>query len=282
VTTARTIVITGASSGIGAVAAARLAERGDEVVVVGRNPERTKAVAERVGAVSFLADFARFDEVRALADALLDRYETIDVLLNNAGGLVSKRTTTADGHDATIQTNYLSPYLLTRLLLPRLEASATVGGTGRVVSTSSVANLFGKLDLDDLDFTSRPWRGGWQAYGTAKLAVVMFVRELARRTSGAGVEAYSVHPGSVVTGFGADSPLIRFGTAVTGGRWGMTPEAGAAPLLALAADAPVPAASGAYFDRLRPNGRLAAQASDVELQHELWARTATIVGLPAD
>jgi NAD(P)-dependent dehydrogenase (short-subunit alcohol dehydrogenase family) len=281
VNTPRTIVITGASSGIGAVAAAELAAKGDRVVVVGRNPERTKAVAEKIGADFLLADFARFDDVRALGEALLERHDSIDVLLNNAGGLISKRTITPDGHSATLQSNYLSPYLLTRMLLPRLEAAAEADGRARVISTSSVANRFGKLDLDDLDSATTPWRGGWRAYGRAKLAVVMFVRELARRESRSGVEAYSVHPGAVVTGFGGDSPVIRFGTAITGGRWGATPEVGAAPLLALAADAPVPAASGAYFDRLRPNGRVAAQARDASLQHELWNRTAAIVGLPA-
>jgi len=284
----RTIVVTGASSGIGAVAATHFAERGDEVVVVGRNAERTRAVAEKIGARWELADFDRLDDVRALAETLKERHDSIDVLLNNAGGLVSKRTETVDGHDATIQSNYLAPFLLTRMLLPQLEESARRGGTARVVSTSSMANLWGRLDLDDLDSRKRPWRGGWRAYGTAKLAVVLLTRELARRTAatataqgGTAVEAYCVHPGTVVTGFGTGSPLIRFGTALTGGHWGVGPEVGAAPLIALASDAPVPAASGAYFDRMRPNGAVAAQARDTALQAELWTRTEKLLGLPA-
>ncbi|SDZ02095.1 SDR family NAD(P)-dependent oxidoreductase [Herbiconiux ginsengi] len=282
--TPRTVVVTGASSGIGAVAAARLAERGDRVAVVGRNPERTRAVAESIGGAAFVADFTRFDEVRELASALSERYEAIDVLLNNAGGLISTRTDTVDGHEATIQSNYLSPYLLTRMLLPRLEESARRGGTARVVSTSSMANRWGRIDLTDLDSTDRPWRGGWRGYGTAKLAVVLFIRELARRTAARegvpGVDAYSLHPGTIVTNFGSGSPLIRFGTKVTGGRWGTTADVGAAPLVALAADSPVPAVSGVYFDRLRANGAVARAADDVELQHALWAKTAEIVGLP--
>ncbi|TAJ46296.1 MAG: SDR family NAD(P)-dependent oxidoreductase [Herbiconiux sp.] len=286
----RTIVITGASSGIGAVAAAHFAERGDEVVVVGRNPDRTRAVARTIGAQFHLADFDRLDEVRSLGEALRARHDSIDVLLNNAGGLVSKRTETADGHDATIQSNYLAPFLLTRMLLPQLEESARHGGTARVIGTSSLANRWGHLDLDDLDSRRRPWRGGWRAYGTAKLAVVLFTRELARRTAAeaaaaahgtSAVEAYCVHPGTVVTGFGTGSPLIRFGTALTGGHWGVGPEVGAAPLIALASDAPVPAASGAYFDRMRPNGAVAAQARDTALQAELWTRTEKLLGLPA-
>jgi len=284
----RTIVVTGASSGIGAVAAAHFAERGDEVVVVGRNPERTRAVAEGIGAPFHLADFDRLDDVRALADAVRERHDRIDVLLNNAGGLVSKRTETADGHDATLQSNYLAPFLLTRMLLPQLEASARDGGTARVIGTSSLANRWGRLDLDDLDSRRHPWRGGWRAYGTAKLAVVLFTRELARRaaetaagTGAPAVESYCVHPGTVVTGFGTGSPLIRFGTALTGGHWGVGPEVGAAPLIALASDVPVPAASGAYFDRMRPNGAVAAQARDTVLQSELWTRTEELVGLAA-
>lgn len=277
----RTIVVTGASSGIGAVVAAHFAERGDTVVVVGRNAERTRAVAERVGAQFHLADFDRLDDVRALAETLNARHDAIDVLLNNAGGLVSKRTETVDGYDATLQSNYLAPFLLTRMLRPRLEESARRGGTARVVGTSSTANRWGRLDLDDLDSRRRPWHGGWRAYGSAKLAVVLFTRELARREaqSGSGIEAYCVHPGAVVTGFGTGSPLIRFGTALTGGHWGVGPEVGAAPLIALASDAPVPAASGAYFDRMRPNGAVAAQARDVVLQAELWTRTEKLLGL---
>ncbi|MGA1836966.1 SDR family NAD(P)-dependent oxidoreductase [Herbiconiux sp. 11R-BC] len=277
----RVVVITGASSGIGAVAAAHFAERGDAVAVVGRNRERTREVAERIGGRPFVADFARFAEVRTLAAELLGAYDRIDVLLNNAGGLVSTRTVTPDGHSATLQNNYLSPYLLTRMLLPRLEQAAAAEGDARVVSTSSVANRFGHIDLADLDGAGRPWRGGWRAYGSAKLAVVLFTRELARRTAeaGAGIEAYSVHPGAVVTRFGSGSPLIRFGTAVSRGRWGVTPEVGAAPLIALASPVPVPAASGAYFDRLRPNGPVAKQASDIALQGALWETTARLVGL---
>lgn len=281
---ARTVVITGASSGIGAVAAQHFAEQGDRVVVVGRNPERTKAVAERIGAEHLLADYARLDDVRALATTILDRHERVDVLLNNAGGLVSQRTITADGHDLTIQSNHLAPYLLTRLLLPALERSAQAGGTARVVSTASAANLVGHLDLSDLDGSRKRWNGGWRAYGTSKLAVILSIRELARRAAadGTGVEAYSVHPGAVVTGFGRSSALIRIGTTLTGGRWGVTAEVGAAPLIALASPTPVPAASGAYFDRMRPNGRIARQAHDEQLQRGLWAESARLTGLPED
>ena len=196
----------------------------------------------------------------------------------------SERTRTIDGHDATIQTNLYSHYLLTRLLLAELERAAATGepGRGRVVTTASVANRWGRIDLDDLDYAQHPWRGGWRAYGTAKLAAILFTKELARRVAPAGVEAFSVHPGAVNTGFGATSPLIKLGNALTGSRWGITAEVGAAPLIALASATAVPADNGAYFDRLRANGSTAAQATDATLQRGLWERSAEVVGLPAD
>ena len=109
------IVLTGASSGIGAVAARELAKDDWDVAVVGRNPERTAAVAAAVGGTPFPADYDRLDDVRELAAALLTRYPTIDVLTNNAGGLVGRRGTTADGHERTFQHNHLAPFLLTAL-----------------------------------------------------------------------------------------------------------------------------------------------------------------------
>lgn len=268
--TGRTIVVTGASSGIGAVAAERLAAGGDRVAVVGRDAERTRAVAERIGATAFIADFERLDDVRALASALLDRYDGIDVLANNAGGLYHERGLTADGHERTIQVNHLAPFLLTRLLRPRLVETAKDGRDVRVVSTASLANRFGRLRLDDLDWSRRPWRGGWQAYGTSKLATILFAVELGEQFTGMGVGAYSFHPGTVATRFGGSSPLIRFGNAVTGGRYGVTAEAGAAPLERLAGPLPVGAPTGTYFDRFRANGRTAAQAKDAQLGRDLW------------
>lgn len=275
----RTIVITGASSGIGAAAAEQLKAGGDEVAVVGRNPERTRAVAERIGATPFLADFERLDDVRALAAALLDRYETIDVLANNAGGLYHERELTVDGHERTIQANHLAPFLLTALLRPRLIETAASGRDVRVVSTASLANRFGNLRVDDLDWERRPWQGGWRAYGTAKLATILFAAELAERLTGTGVSAYSFHPGTIATNFGNSSPLIRFGHLVTRSSFGISVAAGAAPLLFLAGPARVGAPSGTYFDRLTANGRVNPQARNGQLGRDLWAASEALVGL---
>lgn len=275
----RTVIVTGASSGIGAVAAEQLAAGGDEVAVVGRNPERTRSVAERIGAAPFLADFERLDDVRALAEALLDRYETIDVLANNAGGLYHEHALTVDGHERTIQSNHLAPFLLTALLRPRLIESAASGRDVRVVSTASLANRFGDLRVDDLDWEKRPWRAGWRAYGTAKLATILFAVELAEQLTGTGVTAFSFHPGTIATNFGNQSPLVRFGHLVTRSTFGIPVAEGAAPLVRLAGPAVVGAPSGTYFDRLRANGRTHPQARNAQLGRDLWSASVGLVGL---
>lgn len=267
----RTIVITGASSGLGAAAAANLAGQGATVAVVGRNPERTRAVAARIGGTPFIADYDHLDQVRALAAALLERYPAIDVLANNAGGLVAKRGLTADGHERTLQHNHLAPFLLTSLLLPRLRE-----GRGRVISTASVANLGGHLFIDDLSLARRPYLAGWPAYGTSKLETIMFISELARREP--MLSAYSFHPGYVATNFGTELALVRFANFISRGRLGISPEQGAAPLVHLAATVDTGVLSGTYFDGLKPGGRTARQASDATLAARLWERTAALVG----
>ncbi|CAN5533553.1 SDR family oxidoreductase [soil metagenome] len=272
----RVIVITGASSGLGRAAAIALSTRGATVAVVGRNAERTRAVADRVGGFPFVADFDSLAAVRSLSEELLASYPRIDVLANNAGGLVSTRGESADGHERTFQHNHLAPFLLTNLLLERLTQSA-----GRVISTASGANMFSRLDLEDLDWKRRAYAGGWLPYGTSKLETIMFIRELARRTAGTGVEAFSFHPGFVATGFGADSALLRFGQFVSRGSLGISPEQGAAPLIQLAAGRDIVPPSGTYFDGLKPEGRERRAASDAELCRRLWERSVEMVGLPS-
>ncbi len=258
----KTAVITGASSGIGTNAAGRLAAAGWDVAVVGRNPERTKAVAESIGGTAFLADYDRLDDVRALAGALLARYDHIDVLANNAGGLIHSRGVSADGHERTLQHNHLAPFLLTNLLLRRLTESSA-----RVIGTASVANVFGNLRLDDLEWKKRPWFGGWQAYGTSKIATILFTQSLAQR----GVEAYAFHPGYVATGFGADSPLVRFANFVSNNTLGISPEQGASPLVHLATAESTDVPSGTYFDGLKPFGRIDGRAKKPGVAEALWA-----------
>lgn len=273
----RTVVITGASSGIGRSAARALAALGATVAVVGRNPDRTRKVADEVGGKAYLADFTELAAVRKLADDLLTDLPQIHVLANNAGGTFRTRKPTVDGFDVTFQSNHLAPFLLTSLLLPRMldTAKDSPEHAVRVVQTSSGGNLFGRVRLDDLDNKRGPWVSGFRAYCTSKLENILFTRQLARRLVGTGVETYAFHPGFVASSFGQGSALVELGQRVAA----ISPEEGAEPLVRLAAAARVPAPSGNYFDRLTAPGRTARQADDRGLARELWAASELRAGL---
>lgn len=274
----RTIVITGASDGIGAAAARLLSAAGHRVAVVGRSPEKTARVARDVGGDHFVADFTSLADVRRLAAELDDAYPRIDVLANNAGGILGDRTRTADGHERTFQVNHLAPFLLTSLLLDKLLASHAT-----VIQTSSVgARIFGHLDLDDLehdrDFTAH------RAYGTAKLENILFTTELHRRFHDQGLSSAAFHPGGVATNFAAEStsffrPLYR---SRIGKLLLATPEKGASQLVRFAQTEPGAGwQSGKYYEGGRVARRVNPQARDADLARRLWDRSAELVGVDA-
>jgi len=269
----RTVIITGASSGIGASAARTLASLGAHVAVVGRNPERTKSVADSVGGDPFVADFGSFEAVRTLADQLLERYPDIHVLAANAGAMQHTRAFTADRNERTLQETHLSGMLLTTLLLPRIidTASRAPEGSVRIVQTASSANLMGHIVLDDLDTQRGLWVDGWRAYGRAKLANILFAQELARRTADAGVGVYSFHPGLVATRFGQGSFTMSAISALSFGHYGLSAEQGAEPLVRLAAAERIAEPSGTYYQRLKPNGPTSPQAKDAAFAAQFWA-----------
>jgi NAD(P)-dependent dehydrogenase (short-subunit alcohol dehydrogenase family) len=267
-----TVVLTGASSGIGAVAARSLAARGATVVPMGRDPQRTAQVAAAIGAEPLVADFARLDDVRRAAQEVLRRCPRIDVLALNAGGVFPRRAVTADGHETTFQVNHLAGFALTMLLMDRLRESATTGPV-RVVLTSSAANLWGDVRPGDLDWQRRRW-SSLRAYATTKLENILFAAELARRTADCAISAFAFHPGVVASDFGRDSgALVGLVYRTWLRRLLVTDAAGAVPLEVLAAGGEAPAASGTYFDRLAPAGRTARQARDGGLAAELWERS---------
>jgi NAD(P)-dependent dehydrogenase (short-subunit alcohol dehydrogenase family) len=271
----RTVLVTGASDGIGAEAARVLARKGATVLVTGRSADKLRPVAEAVGTDPLVADFSRLDDVRRLADQVGERVERLDVLLNNAGGTFAPSRRTYDGHEPNFQVNHLAPFLLTHLLRPRLAKA----GSSLVVNTSSIANLIGRIVLDDLDHEHRRARE-FQAYGTGKLMNIVFTRGIAQRWSGDGIVSVAVHPGPVGSSFGRDSwlvgllyrtPLKRFATI-------SVPE-GAAPLIALAERGPDPEVDGRYHSRFDPRGRENRQASDQSVIDGLWERSAALVGV---
>jgi NAD(P)-dependent dehydrogenase (short-subunit alcohol dehydrogenase family) len=271
----RTVLVTGASDGIGAETAKVLAAEGATVLVTGRSADKLRPVAEAVGTEPLIADFSRLDDVRRLADQVNERVETLDVLMNNAGGTFAPSKRTHDGHEPNFQINHLSPFLLTNLLRPKLAAA----GRSLVVNTSSVGNLMGKIVLDDLDYEHRR-AIEFRAYGTGKLMNICFTRGIAQRWSGDGVVSVAVHPGPVGSSFGRDSwfvglvyrsPLRRFATI-------SVPE-GAAPLISLVQRGPDPAIDGHYFSRFDDNGRESSQGHDQSVIDGLWERSAALLGL---
>ncbi|ONI85593.1 hypothetical protein ALI22I_27840 [Saccharothrix sp. ALI-22-I] len=277
----KTVVITGASAGIGAAAARRFGELGATVAVVGRSPEKTAAVAAAVGGRAHLVDYGSLDDVRRLATDLLDTYDRIDVLANNAGAIFTSRKTSADGHEMTFQVNHLAPFLLTNLLLDRLAASPD---GARVINTGSMRYRKAHLDPDDLDSTRDGYRG-MRVYGASKLATILFTSELARRTQGTDVTASTFHPGSVATDVMRDNAVL--GTIMKSRLLGkaakamiLSPEQGAEPLLHLATTPGPDTVNGAYFHRLTREEPKNEQARDQALARALWERSAELTGLP--
>lgn len=273
---ARTIVITGASDGIGASAARTLAKTGDRIVVVGRSAEKTQAVAEDIGADHFVTDFAALSQVRVLASQLKEKYPRIDVLVNNAGGIMGRREVTVDGHEKTFQVNHLAPFLLTNELMDVLTASKAI-----VINTSSAANAFGNVDVDDLDAAGKYSTN--RAYGTAKLENILFTTELHYRYHGAGISTAAFHPGGVATNFAADSTSwFRFAYKTFIKRFMLTPEQGADTLVWLVSSQPGQDwVSGAYYAK-RALAKANKQAYDSDLARKLWERSEAIVSLDLD
>ncbi|MGK8521224.1 SDR family NAD(P)-dependent oxidoreductase [Nocardia asteroides] len=273
--TGKTVVVTGASSGIGAAAAQRLAARGATVAVVGRSPERTAEVAAKAGAEPFVADFARLDDVRKLANQLLDRYPRINVLTNNAGGAWPKRTVTDDGNELTFQVNHLAPFLLTNLLLERLTRSQA-----RVVNTASLTYRMADLNLATVNAATGSFRQ-LGAYGASKLANILFTSELARRTEGTGLTTAAFHPGAVATHVYDNAPLgigwfIRSPLARP---FFLRPEKGAEPLVHLATTPDDAAINGRYFHRFELEPPRNKQAVDDDLARRLWTLSEQATGL---
>jgi retinol dehydrogenase-14 len=202
----RTVLVTGATAGIGRATALGLAAKGAHLAITGRDQERTESAARDIRAAGggqvdvFVADLSSLTQVRHLADEVLRRLPRIDVLVNNVGGYWNTRHVTVDGLERTFALNHLAPFLLTTLLLDRLQHSAPA----RVVTVASNAQALGRINFNDLQ-NERDYSGA-RAYNQSKLANIMFTYELARRLRGGSVTANALHPGVVSTSFGAADP----------------------------------------------------------------------------
>jgi retinol dehydrogenase 14 len=281
--TGKTVLVTGATGGIGRAAATGLASLGARVGITGRDRARADAAAAAISRASggsavdvFVADMSSQAEVRRLADEVLATYPRLDVLLNNVGGFWAHRHVTSDGLEHTFALDHLAPFLLTNLLLDRLIASAPA----RIVTISSGAQSMGKIDFDDL-MGERKY-SGQQAYNQSKLANVMFTYELARRLGGTGVSANALHPGVTRTAFGAEDPTGTMAPLIAVLRPFMkSPEQGADTAVYLASSPDVEGVTGRYFA-----GRKAKKSNrssyDTAVAARLWEVSADLVGLTGE
>jgi retinol dehydrogenase-14 len=277
--TGRTVLITGGTGGIGQATALGLAHMGAGVGIVGRDLPRAQAAAADINRQSghqavdaFAADMSSQTEVRRLAEAVLDSYPRLDVLVNNVGGFWAHRHVTADGLERTFAVNHLAPFLLTNLLLDRLRESAQA----RIVTVSSNAQATGRIAFEDLQGEHN--YSGSRAYNQSKLANVMFTYELSRRLHGTRVTANALHPGVVHTAFGSEDPSVLARMAMPLMRFMKTPAQGAATSIYLASSPDVGAITGRYFANSKPT-RSNKAADDTIAANRLWQVSADLVGL---
>ena len=277
----RTVLVTGATGGIGRATAMGLAAMGANLAITGRDRARTEGAAREIRAAGgrqvdlFVADLSSQSEVRRLANEMLQTYPRVDVLVNNVGGYWNTRHVTADGLEHTFALNHLAPFLLTNLLLDRLKQSARA----RVVTVASNAHATGQIDFDDLQ-GERSYSGS-RAYNQSKLANILFTYELARRLQASAVTANALHPGVVNTSFGAEDPggvqrlIIPFARPFM-----KTPSQGAATSIHLASAPDLELVTGRYFANSKPK-RSSKRSYDEAAAARLWQVSADLVGLTA-
>lgn len=275
----QTILITGATNGIGEIAARELARAGAQVVIVSRSESKCAATVKQIQSetgnmnVSYItADLSTLAGMHHAAETFLARYDQLHVLLNNAGGVFNQRKVTADGYEMTLALNHLNYFVLTNRLLDVLQATAARDGEARVVNVSSSAHYSARgIAFDDLQRKGRYF--GFSVYSESKLMNVLFTNELARRLEGTGVTANSLHPGFVQTGFGMNNGgiftrLLGLVSSVAA----ISPEEGAQTSIYLASSPEVKGVTGQYWSekKVKAPSKL---AQDMALQGRLWQVT---------
>jgi retinol dehydrogenase-14 len=270
----KVVVVTGSNIGIGKETAVGVASLGATTVLACRNQEKAAAAAREIKQRSgnddvqlVSLDLADLASVQAAAADILQRWDRLDVLVNNAGGTWSQRVLTKQGFEQTFGVNHLGPFYLTMLLLDRIKVSAP----SRIVNLSSVGHhfAFGGIRFDDLQGEKRYVT--FDAYSQSKLANVLFTRELAKKLEGSGVTVNAVHPGAVRSGFGMDgdlNPLLTFGNHFIR-PFEISPKSGAKTSIYLASSPEVEGKTGQYWVRRRP-GRMSPKAKDDAVATRLW------------
>jgi len=275
---AKTIVITGGTSGIGEVAAIELAKQGARIVLIARDAKRsdaTLAALHKANASAdhkvHIAELSRLSEMKRVAGEIVASEPQIDVLINNAGALFNTRQVTADGLEMTFATNHMAYFVVTNLLLPQFKSGA------RIVSTASDAHKGNRLDFDDVQSEKR--YSGFSVYGKSKLCNILFNRELAKRLDGTGITANCLHPGFVATRFGDNSGgLFQTVLKVAKPVGAISPEEGARTIIYLASSPEVERKSGGYYykNKLATPTREAQSDADAK---RLWDVSARLSGV---
>ena len=275
----KTVVITGATSGIGEVAALTLAKMGARIVVVARDKSRGDATLARLRSSApgithsiHFADLSRLAELKRVAAQIADQEMRIDVLINNAGALFATRQLTEDGLERTFALNHMAYFVLTVGLRERLSAT----GAGRIINTASAAHQSARLDLDDLQ--SARGYAAMRAYGRSKLCNILFTRELARRLPSTGVTANCLHPGFVATRFADENGGLISGLAWLAKLFAISPTEGAETIVYLASSPNVAKTTGQYFYKCVATTP-SALAQDDRVALELWQRSAVLAGM---
>lgn len=273
----KTALVTGATNGIGKVTALELARAGYRVLLTARDAAKGERVLKEIREQSgndalelYVGDLSSMGDVRRIALEARARHATLEVLVNNAGGVFDERQTTVDGFEYTFALNHLAYFLLTNLLLDHLKAA----GDARVVSVSSNASDFGRMRWDDLEF--REGYSGSAAYAQSKLMTLLFANALAHRLRGTGVTSNSVHPGVVRSGFGSTlSGFSGFILRITN-LFSVAPEEGAQTIIYLAASGEVADVNGGFFAKKKPR-RANPVAKDEAAQKRLWRLSETLL-----
>jgi NAD(P)-dependent dehydrogenase (short-subunit alcohol dehydrogenase family) len=275
----KTVVITGGTSGIGQIAAEKLAAMGARMVLVARDPKRGEATMAKLRQLGpgnhsiHYADLSRLSEMKRVAEEIAAVEPRIDVLINNAGAMFGRRQVTEDGLELTFALNHMSYFILANRLYDRLRAAAPA----RLINTSSDAHRGQKLDFSDLQ-SARTYQG-FPVYGRTKLCNILHASELARRWAGSGVSANSLHPGFVNTRFGGDiTGVWGIGFAVAK-LFALTPEQGAETIIYLASsqDPSVVNANGLYFHKCKV-ATPTAEARDAQSARRLWDESEKLAG----
>jgi NAD(P)-dependent dehydrogenase (short-subunit alcohol dehydrogenase family) len=272
-------LITGAGSGIGKATATALARKEATLVLLCRNATQGESLCSELinltknPAISYLtADLADLTQVKQAAEAFKQQFVRLDVLICNAGVFYMNRSITQDGFESHFGINYLSHYLLTRLLQPWLENSMS----SRIIHVASDAHAWAKLDLNNLQLTRN--FNGLVGYGNSKLAQILFTYEHARRLQGTRVTANVLHPGVVSTGIARTNSFTSLFFSSLGKLFMLTPEQGAATSVYLASSPDVEGVSGKYFEKCKPLNS-SATSYNRELAKDFWDMSAKLVGM---